>query len=106
MKKIGFKFSWEQNDKPKRDRKPKNTEEEMPMIIPGTPLGHLVEVQMRIEQHESLIVSPAFGRMKKQERLDMLASYRFLLTTLAMIQPPVGGGGMSEFGGIDVDYEM
>ena len=46
MKKIGFKFSWEKDDKPKRDRKPKNQEEEMPMIIPGTPLGHLVEVQM------------------------------------------------------------
>ena len=87
MKKIGFKFSWEKDVKPKRDRKPKNQEEEMPMIIPGTPLGHLVEVQMRIEQHESLIASPAFSRMKKQEKLDMLASYRFLLTTLAMIQP-------------------
>ena len=106
MKKIGFKFSWEKDDKPKRDRKPKNQEEEMPMIIPGTPLGHLVEVQMRIEQHESLIASPAFSRMKKQEKLDMLASYRFLLTTLAMIQPPAAGGGLSEFAGIDVDFEM
>lgn len=106
MKKIGFKFSWEKDDKPKRGRKPKNQEEEMPMIIPGTPLGHLVEVQMRIEQHESLIASPVFSRMKKQEKLDMLASYRFLLTTLAMIQPQAVGGGLSEFGGIDVDYEM
>ena len=44
--------------------------------------------------------------MKKQEKLDMLASYRFLLTTLAMIQPQAVGGGLSEFGGIDVDYEM
>lgn len=106
MNKIGFKGSWMKNEKPKRNR-PTKQEEEMPMIVPGTPMGHMVEVLSRIEQHESIITSAAFTRMSKREKQDMLASYRFLLTTLAVIQPPApGGSGMSEFGGIDIDYDM
>jgi hypothetical protein len=105
MKKIGFKCAWMKDEKPKRNR-PVEQEEEMPMIVPGTPMGHMVEVLTRIEQHESIIASAAFTRMNKQEKQDMLASYRFLLTTLAMIQTPTSGGGMSEFGSIDVDIEM
>lgn len=105
MKKIGFKCAWMKDEKPKRGR-PKKQEDKTPMIVPGTPMGHMVEVLTRIEQHEALITSSTFTRMNKRERADMLASYRFLLTTLAVMQPAAGGGGLSEFGGIDVDYEM
>lgn len=103
MNKIGFKCSWMKNEKPKRNR-PKN-QEEMSMIVPGTPMGHMVEVLSRIEQHESIIVSVAFTRMSKSKKQDMLVSYRFLLTTLAVMQPPMSGG-MKEFGAIEVDYDV
>ena len=96
MNKIGFKFSWEQN---KRTRKPK-VEDEMPMIIPGTGMAHILEINMRIEEMETFMTTAAFTRMSKANKAGYISAYRFMVTTLALVNVPQGSG-MSEHTNID-----
>lgn len=98
MNKIGFKFNWEQ-DKPKRTRKPK-VEEEMPMIIPGTGMAHILEVSMKIEEMETFMTTASFTRMTKTSKAAYINAYRFMVTTLALVNVPQGGG-MSEYTNMD-----
>lgn len=104
MNKIGFKMSYELKAEKKRARK-SHDEEEMPMIIPGTAMAHMLEVSMKLQEFEEFITTAAFARMSKAKKRATLDSYRFLLTTLALIQPPSGGisevAGMSSIGFID-----
>jgi hypothetical protein len=101
MNKIGFKMSYELKADKKRTRKVQ-VEEEMPMIIPGTAMAHVLEVSMKIQEFEDFITTAAFARLSKTKKRQTLDSYRFLLTTLALIQPPSGGisevAGMSSMG--------
>jgi hypothetical protein len=101
MNKIGFKMSYELKAEKKRTRKPQ-VEEEMPMIIPGTAMAHTLEVSMKIQEFEEFITTAAFARLSKAKKRQTLDSYRFLLTTLALIQPPSTGvseiAGMSSLG--------
>ncbi len=101
MNKIGFKMSYELKAEKKRTRK-SHVEEEMPMIIPGTAMAHTLEITMKIDQLEQFIATAAFARMTKAKKRATLDSYRFLLTTLALIQPPSTGitevAGMSSIG--------
>ena len=101
MNKIGFKMSYELKADKKRTRKVQ-AEEEMPMIIPGTAMAHVLEVSMKIQEFENFITTAAFARLSKTKKRQTLDSYRFLLTTLALIQPPSGGisevAGMSSMG--------
>jgi len=90
MNKIGFKMSYELKADKKRTRKVQ-AEEEMPMIIPGTAMAHVLEVSMKIQEFEDFITTAAFARLSKTKKRQTLDSYRFLLTTLALIQPPSGG---------------
>ena len=87
MNKIGFKMSYETK---KRTRKPK-VEENMPVIIPGTAMAHTLEILVQIEEFEKWIPTVGFARLPKAKKVQALNSYRFLLTTLALIQPPSGG---------------
>ena len=101
MNKIGFKMSYELKAEKKRTCKPQ-VEEEMPMIIPGTAMAHTLEVSMKIQEFEEFITTAAFARLSKAKKRQTLDSYRFLLTTLALIQPPSTGvseiAGMSSLG--------
>ena len=101
MNKIGFKMSYELKAEKKRTRKPQ-VEEEMPMIIPGTAMAHTLEVSMKIQEFEEFITTAAFARLSKAKKRQTLDSYHFLLTTLALIQPPSTGiseiAGMSSLG--------
>lgn len=98
MNKIGFKFSWEQG-KAKRTRKPK-VEDEMPMIIPGTGMAHILEVSMKIEEMETFMTTASFTRMTKANKAAYISAYRFMVTTLALINPSQSGG-MSEHTNMD-----
>jgi len=101
MNKIGFKMSYELKADKKRTRKVQ-AEEEMPMIVPGMAMAHVLEVSMKIQEFEDFITTAAFARLSKTKKRQTLDSYRFLLTTLALIQPPSGGisevAGMSSMG--------
>ena len=101
MNKIGFKMSYELKADKKRTRKVQ-VEEEMPMIIPGTAMAHVLEVSMKIQEFEDFITKADFARLSRLKKKQTLDSYRFLLTTLALIQPPSGGisevAGMSSMG--------
>lgn len=101
MNKIGFKMSYELKAEKKRTRK-LQVEEEIPMIIPGTAMAHTLEVSMKIQEFEEFITTAAFARLSKVKKRQTLDSYRFLLTTLALIQPPSTGvseiAGMSSLG--------
>jgi len=101
MNKIGFKMSYELKADKKRTRKVQ-AEEEMPMIIPGTAMAHVLEVSMKIQEFEDFITKADFTRLSRLKKKQTLDSYRFLLTTLALIQPPSGGisevAGMSSMG--------
>ena len=94
-------MSYELKAEKKRTRKPQ-VEEEMPMIIPGTAMAHTLEVSMKIQEFEEFITTAAFARLSKVKKRQTLDSYRFLLTTLALIQPPSTGvseiAGMSSLG--------
>ena len=90
MNKIGFKMSYELKNNKKQTRKAQ-VEEEMPMIVPGTAMAHMLEVSMKLQEFEEFITTAAFARMSKAKKRATLDSYRFLLTTLALIQPPSGG---------------
>ena len=94
-------MSYELKAEKKRTRKPQ-VEEEMPMIIPGTAMAHTLEVSMKIQEFEEFITTAAFARLSKAKKRQTLDSYRFLLTTLALIQPPSTGvseiAGMSSLG--------
>jgi hypothetical protein len=101
MNKIGFKMSYELKAEKKHTRKVQ-AEDEMPMIIPGTAMAHVLEVSMKIQEFEDFITKADFARMSRLKKKQTLDSYRFLLTTLALIQPPSGGisevAGMSSMG--------
>lgn len=101
MNKIGFKMSYELKAEKKRTRK-SHVEEEMPMIIPGTAMAHTLELSMKIQEFEEFITTATFARLSKAKKRNTLDSYRFLLTTLALIQPPSVGvsevAGMSSIG--------
>ena len=103
MGKIGFKMSWELKKEKRSTRKPK--QEEIPMIVPGTAMAHILEIQMKIEGLETYLTSTAYARLNKKEKAEMLEAYRFLLTTMALIQTPTGGvseaAGMHPMGFID-----
>ena len=94
-------MSYELKAEKKRTRKPQ-VDEEMPMIIPGTAMAHTLEVSMKIQEFEEFITTAAFTRLSKAKKRQTLDSYRFLLTTLALIQPPSTGiseiAGMSSLG--------
>lgn len=90
MNKIGFKMSYELKAEKKRTRKIEQ-QDEMPMIIPGTAMAHTLEVSMKIQEFEEFITTAAFARLSKAKKRQTLDSYRFLLTTLALIQPPTVG---------------
>ena len=90
MNKIGFKMSYELKAEKKSTRKSKDSEE-MPMIIPGTAMAHTLEVSMKIQEFEDFITTAVFARLSKAKKRQTLDSYRFLLTTLALIQPPSTG---------------
>ena len=98
MNKIGFKFSWEQG-KVKRTRKPK-IENEMPMIIPGTGIAHMLEISMKVEEMETFMTTASFTRMNKMNKRSYINTYRFMVMTLALINPNQGGG-MSEHTNMD-----
>ena len=57
---------------------------------------------LNLEDFEDFITTAAFARMTKAKKRATLDSYRFLLTTLALIQPPSVGvsevAGMSSIG--------
>jgi len=90
MNKIGFKMSYELKNSKKQARKAQ-VEEEMPMIVPGTAMAHILEVSMKLQEFEEFITTSAFARLSKAKKRTTLDSYRFLLTTLALIQPPSAG---------------
>lgn len=85
MNKIGFKFSWEQG-KVKRVRKPK-VGEEIPMVIPGTGISHIFEITTKIEEMEKFMTTTGFIKMSKIKKTQYLYTYKFMITTLALIQP-------------------
>lgn len=102
MTKIGFKMSWELKNEKKRTRKKVTQEEEMPMIIPGTGMAHILNLSMKIQEFEDYIKSAAFTRLSKNKKAEMLDTYRFFVTTLALIQPQSSGvadiSNLSEIG--------
>jgi hypothetical protein len=101
MNKIGFKMSYELKAEKKRTRKVQ-AEEEMPMIVPGMAMAHVLEISMKIQEFEDFITKADFARLSRLKKKQTLDSYRFLLTTLALVQPPSGGisevAGMSSMG--------
>jgi hypothetical protein len=91
MNKIGFKMSYELKAEKKRIRKVQ-VEDEMPMIIPGTAMAHTLDIMMKIQEFEDFFITAGFARLSKAKKRQALDSYRFLLTTLALIQPPSSTG--------------
>lgn len=102
MKKIGFKCSWDQSEP--ETQQVENELELMPPIIPGTSVAHLIELQMRIDDHAQYIASTAFTKIRKEERQQILEAYTFLVRTMMMIQPPqvAEPTGLTEFAGLDL----
>lgn len=101
MNKIGFKFSWE---KQKRPRKTKVIEE-IPMIIPGTSIAHITEISMKIEDMEKFMITSSFSRLNKIQKQQYINSYKFLVTTLALINIP-SVGNITECSNLDVNGWM
>jgi hypothetical protein len=87
MNKIGFKMSYELKTEKKRTRKIQ-AEDETQLIIPGTAMAHTLDILIQIEEFEKWIPTAGFARLSKAKKVQMLNSYRFLLTTLALIQTP------------------
>lgn len=81
---LGYKGSWM-----KAERKPKTNkaeQEEIPAIIPGTAIAHILEIQMKIAQHEEFFMTKEYTKLTQPEKAQTIESYRFLVITLATIQ--------------------
>ena len=81
---LGYKGSWM-----KAERKPKTNkaeQEEIPAIIPGTAVAHILEIQMKISQHEEFFITKEYTKLTQPEKAHTIESYRFLVITLATIQ--------------------
>lgn len=88
MTPIGFK---QQNVKPVRKKK---QQVEEPMILPGTGVAHTMNVFMKIQELESYMMTRQFSSLTKAKKASVLENYKFMVTTLAMIQSPIN---MSDF---------
>lgn len=101
MNTVGFKASWH---KPERKKRGKKTEDLLPSIIPGTIATHVLEIQVKIDEHEQYILTKAFSRLNKKQKQEILDAYRFLIVTLAAINPNQSGGeGISFYAASEVD---
>jgi len=103
MSRIGFKCSWNQNES--ETQQVENEMELMPPIVPGTSIAHLIELQMRIDDHAQYIASAAFLRLRKDERIQILEAYTFLVRTMMMVQPPQTEApiNLTEYGALDIE---
>ncbi len=90
MRPIGFK---QQNVKQPRVRKQQQQEEEME-IIPGTGIAHTLSVFMKIQELEEYMVTKQFSSLTKAKKKSVIELYKFMVTTLAMIQTPTMGNVM------------
>lgn len=82
---IGFKASWHKKERRKKESTDTNM---LPAIIPGSAVFHVLELQMKIQEHEEFILTAKFTRLSKQGKSEFLSSYRFLVVTLASINLP------------------
>ena len=83
MSKIGFKFSWEKKERTKR------VKEETPTITHA--MLHIAETEMKLNDLETFMATAAFARMNKTQKEQTISTYRFLVTSLALINSPVTG---------------
>lgn len=100
---IGFKASWH-----KRTRTKKQKEEQLPTIIPGSAIAHILEIQMKIQEHEDYMLTSAYSRLNKSNKAEILSAYRFLTTTLATINLPqnqLSNPGLNMFAYNDGDID-
>lgn len=89
MRPIGFK---QQNVKQPRRRKQEQLQEEI--IIPGTGMAHTMGVFMKIQELEEYMVTKQFGSLSKAKKKSVMDMFKFMVTTLAMIQNPTVGNVM------------
>ena len=84
MNKIGFKFSWE-----KKEKRTKRVKEETPTITHA--MLHIAETEMKLNDLEVFMTTASFARMSKAQKAQTISTYRFLVTSLALINSPVTG---------------
>ena len=83
MNKIGFKFSWEKKERTKR------VKEETPTITHA--MLHIAETEMKLNDLEVFMTTASFARMNKAQKAQTISTYRFLVTSLALINSPITG---------------
>jgi hypothetical protein len=88
MRPIGFK---QQNVKQPRRRKQQLQEE---IIIPGTGMAHTMGVFMKIQELEEYMLTKQFSTLTKAKKKSIMETFKFMVTTLAMIQSPTVGNVM------------
>jgi len=91
MNKIGFKFNWEKKERKKR------VKEETPTITHA--MLHIAETEMKLNDLETFMATAAFSRMNKTQKEQTISTYRFLVTSLALINSPITG--LSECAAMD-----
>ena len=91
MSKIGFKFSGEKKERIKR------VKEETPIITHA--MLHIAETEAKVNEIETFMTTASFTRMNKAQKYQTISMYRFLVTSLALINSPVTG--LSECAAMD-----
>lgn len=104
MNTVGFKCSWM---KEQIIEKVEETQQTLPPFIPGSAVSFVLELQMKIMQHQEFILSKSFIKMNKTDKISVLEEYTFLIRALTTIQMPsdVVASGLQEYAKIsDVEF--
>ena len=93
MNRIGFKCSWIQDE-------PETQQLNLGQAIVTPSMEHMADIQLKVDRIEQFMTTTKFAKLKKQDKLETIQSYNFLLKSLMMIQP---SSGMIEFGSLDIE---
>jgi hypothetical protein len=105
MSTIGFKCSWIKENKAKA--KVEETEQ-LPPLIPGTAVAFVLELQMKIQEHQEYMVTKEFTKLSIKAKTSIIETYTFLVQALATIQMPqnVVASGYIEYAQAEVDNNI
>ena len=104
MSTVGFKCSWMKDEK--KTVKEEETIEQLPPLIPGSAVSFVLELQVKIMQHQEYMLSKAFTQLTVAEKTAVLEEYTFLVRALTTIQMPsdVVAGGFQEYASSDIGF--
>lgn len=106
MSTVGFKCSWMKDEK--KAEKNETSTETMPPLIPGSAVSFVLELQVKIMQHQEFMLSKSFTRMTVAEKTAVLEEYTFLVRALTTVQMPsdVVASGVQEYASLAAQEDI